>query len=69
MAIHYDRSRVSVVVFCDCGWSDVQLSMDRARGAALDHEECAHPSVTQVRDAARIRAARARRAAAGARGA
>jgi hypothetical protein len=55
MTIRYDRTTISVVIYCDCGWSDVGVSKDAAWSLAADHEERAHPSSRQVREAARVR--------------
>lgn len=56
--IRYDRTRISVVITCDCGWSDVGVSNDAAWSLAADHEGRAHPGVNQVRKAASMRRAR-----------
>jgi hypothetical protein len=58
MSIRYDRTAVSVVIYCECGWADVGVSNDAAWSLALDHEVRAHPESRQVREAARVRAAR-----------
>jgi hypothetical protein len=53
--IRYDRTRISVVIVCDCGWSDVGVSKIAAWSLAADHEARAHPGTWQIRDAARKR--------------
>lgn len=50
--IRYDRTRISVVIVCDCGWQDVGISKDAAWSLAADHEARAHPERRQVRHAA-----------------
>lgn len=59
MAIRYDRSRWSVVVVCDCGWSDLGITQQAAWNLAADHEQRAHPEARQVRKAANKRDERA----------
>lgn len=56
--IRYDRTTISVVIVCDCGWSDVGVSKDAAWSLAADHETRAHPGTMQVRNAAQMRRAR-----------
>lgn len=55
MGIRYDRTRITVVVVCDCGWTDVGVSKSAAWSLAEDHEIRAHPDRDQVRRAARMR--------------
>lgn len=52
MAIRYDRSRWSTVIYCDCGWSDLAVSKEAAYWLAEDHESRVHPNDTQIRNAA-----------------
>lgn len=54
--IRYDRTTISVVIYCDCGWADVGTSRDAAYSLAADHETRAHPESRQIREAARMRA-------------
>jgi mannose-1-phosphate guanylyltransferase len=56
--IRYDRTRFSVVIVCDCGWSDVGVSNHAAWSLAADHESRVHPGTNQVREAARKRESR-----------
>lgn len=59
--IHYDRSRVTIVVICDqCGWRDVVTTKSGAWRAAEEHEQRTHPGTFQVRAAAYVRASRDR---------
>lgn len=55
MGIRYDRTTISVVIVCDCGWSDVGVSKSAAWSLAADHEERAHPDRRDVRRAAWMR--------------
>jgi hypothetical protein len=52
MAIRYDRSRFSIVVYCDCGWSDLGITKEAAYSLAEDHETRVHPEETRIRNAA-----------------
>lgn len=56
--IHYDRTRISVVIVCDCGWTDVGVSKEAAWSLAADHETRAHPGTYQIRRAASTRKSR-----------
>jgi len=58
MTIRYDRTSFSVVVYCDCSWSDVAVSKEAAWSLAADHESRAHPDRRQIREAARVRNSR-----------
>jgi hypothetical protein len=55
MSIRYDRTRITVVIVCDCGWSDVGVSKEAAWSLAADHETRAHPQDWQIRNAAAVR--------------
>lgn len=58
--IRYDRTRFSIVIVCDCGWSDVGVSKDAAWSLAADHETRVHPDIRQVRGAQAARESRIR---------
>jgi hypothetical protein len=53
MAVHFDHSAISSVVYCDCGWRELTLTREGARRLAMAHEAGVHPGRRQVRDAAR----------------
>lgn len=52
MAIRYDRTRFSIVVYCTCGWSDLGITKEAAYWLAEDHETRVHPEENHVRNAA-----------------
>lgn len=58
-----DETAYAVTVYCiDCGgWSELADDRDDARRRAIAHEASVHPDTRQVREAARVRAARAAR--------
>lgn len=43
MAIHYDRTKYAVLVWCDCGWRELMITPGGARQSAADHERNVHP--------------------------
>jgi hypothetical protein len=53
--IRYDRTAITVVIYCDCGWADVGVSKEAAWSLAADHESRAHPGTYQIRRAAAMR--------------
>lgn len=53
--IRYDRTTISVVIYCECGWSDVAVSKEAGWSLAEEHEIRAHPESRQIREAARMR--------------
>lgn len=58
MTIRYDRTRITIVIVCDCGWSDIGVSKEAAWSLAEDHERRAHPDSRQIRGAAAVRKTR-----------
>lgn len=56
--IRYDVTPVSVIVYCDCGWRELELDRDAARRLAAQHEANVHPESRQVYWAQRVREAR-----------
>lgn len=61
MRMHYDTTPAAVTAWCECGWQELALSPDVARRIAVEHERNVHPEDMHVREAARLRAARAAR--------
>lgn len=59
--MHYDTTPAAVTAWCECGWRDLALTPEGAQRLAVDHERNVHPADMHVREAARIRAARAAR--------
>jgi hypothetical protein len=51
--MHYDRTKVAVLAWCDCGWRELALTPEGAHQGAADHERNVHPARTQARDALR----------------
>ena len=48
--MHYDRTRSSVLAWCDCGWREICVTPDGAHRVSADHERNVHPERRQARD-------------------
>lgn len=56
--IHFDRTRSSVLAWCDCGWREICVTPDGAHRVAGEHERNVHPKEMRARNTmyhARIR--------------
>jgi hypothetical protein len=63
MRVRYDRTGVSIVVVCECGYQDVGTDKAAAWSLAADHERRAHPGEFEVRQAGYMRRSRASKSA------
>ena len=51
--IHYDITKVAVLVWCDCGWREIMITREGARRTAADHERNVHPEGSRARETLR----------------
>ena len=55
MTIRYDKTSISIVVWCTCGWRELVLSQAAAWILAERHERAVHPDQRAIRHAAEER--------------